>query len=450
MKRSILLILLVGAWLSMPAAADQVSLGVEQAIALAIQSNLKTRLAQEKTVEKSAMVEAAESAYRPTLSLNGQQFNRSVNLAAQGLSGSSLPVPTRIGPFYSFDSRLELIYKIYDATRKWGVRSRELELKMSEIESDIERRTVTVMTSAAYLELLEAKERDRVAQIDVELAQRLVKQATDLENNGLAAGVDVTRAETRLAERQLELYQNEEDIRAAQRKLLRITGLPLSSELKPTDPLLDIPNPFPSLEEALAQAQNDRLELNVANQQMALAEAMVEQARSEKRPTVNFVADAGLGGNALGWNTTFVHNLGITVNWRFYDGGRADAEMAAARSRVEQARLQLDDLKTQVENDVRDAYSILQTAEQSKVTAKQAVDLATQELEMSRDRFDAGLTDNVEVLASEAALTRARFKLLESVANYDLGLIRLASASGQPEVLLEAFRRTVKEKGAQE
>ena len=75
--------------------------------------------------------------------------------------------------------------------------------------------------------------------------------------------------------------------------------------------------------------------------------------------------------------------------------------------------------------------------------------LQIQEMVQTRTRT----MEQVQAQAPEppqAALTRARFKLLESVANYDLGLIRLASASGQPEVLLEAFRRTVKEKGAQE
>ena len=60
---------------------------------------------------------------------------------------------------------------------------------------------------------------------------------------------------------------------------------------------------------------------------------------------------------------------------------------------------------------------------------------------MARDRFAAGLTNNVEVLAAEAAFTRANYNRLDALGNYDLGLIRLAAASGQPELLLETFRQ---------
>ena len=89
--------------LAAPALAERVPLGVEEAIALAQQSHLRTRLSQEKIVEAEAGLAAAYSAYAPQVSLAAAQYNRSVNLASQGLSGSALPVPTRIGPFFSFE-----------------------------------------------------------------------------------------------------------------------------------------------------------------------------------------------------------------------------------------------------------------------------------------------------------------------------------------------------------
>ena len=105
------------------------------------------------------------------------------------------------------------------------------------------------------------------------------------------------------------------------------------------------------------------------------------------------------------------------------------------------------DVAIQIELEVRDAYSLLTTAQASLVTAGQSIRLAEQELEMSQDRFQAGLTDSLEVLAAEAALARARYSRLDALANYDLGLIRLASASGRPDLLLDAFRTANLRKG---
>ena len=76
--------------------AEQLTLGVEDAIDHAVQSNLRTRLAQEKIKEIEAEVEAGYAALRPRFNLNVAQYNRSVNLASQGLSGAELPIPNRI------------------------------------------------------------------------------------------------------------------------------------------------------------------------------------------------------------------------------------------------------------------------------------------------------------------------------------------------------------------
>ena len=426
--------------LSVSVLAQPTPLGVEEAIDRAVSTNLRTRLSREKIREAEAEVRAAYTAYNPRLNLNAQQYNRSVNLASQGLSGSDLPVPTRIGPFYTFTSNLEFVYRLYDRSRHWTVRSREIEETISELKADSERRAVTVLTSATYIQLLEAREATRVSQSDLDVAQRLMELASDQERAGIAAGVDVTRAQTRLAERELQLEQDREKVRTTQRRLLRLTGLPLTGELLLQDDLLHLPNPFPPVDEAVALAKQNRVEIKVAEEEIALAESRFDKTRTEDDPTLDFVADAGLAGNTPFSNSTFIHNVGLSLNIPLYDGGLTREQSKAAESRIEQARLEREDVEIQVEEDVREAYSLLETSERSMSTAEQSIRLAAEELEMARDRFAAGLTNNVEVLAAEAAFTRANYNRLDALGNYDLGLIRLAAASGQPELLLETFR----------
>ena len=427
--------------------AEQLTLGVEDAIDHAVQSNLRTRLAQEKIKEIEAEVEAGYAALRPRFNLNVAQYNRSVNLASQGLSGAELPIPNRIGPFYSFGSTLEMLYRVYDRARHWDIKSREIRRTLSELQSEEERRALTVLTSAAYIQLLEAEERERVSRTDLELAEKLVQQALDQEAAGIAAGVDVTRAQTRQAERELQLQQDRQQIDSARRRLLRLTGLPLTSDLALQDGLLNLPNPFPSVEQTVALALEGRLEVKIADEQVALVETQLQKARSSDSPALDLVADAGLSGNTPTQSSTFVHSVGLRLTIPMFDGGEAEALSKVKESQVEQARMDRVDVAIQIELEVRDAYSLLTTAQASLVTAGQSIRLAEQELEMSQDRFQAGLTDSLEVLAAEAALARARYSRQDALANYDLGLIRLASASGRPDLLLDAFRTANLRKG---
>lgn len=432
---------------SSPSQAPEIALGVEDAIGKALESNLRTRLARERINEAEAGLAAAYSAFSPRVNLEGGQFNRSVNLAAQGLSGSELPIPTRIGPFFSFETQLQVMYRLYDAGRSWGVRNGQIEKHLSELQAEMETKAVTVLTSGTYILLLEAREKQRVSEADVALAERLEIQARNLEIAGVAAGVDLTRTQTRLAQRRLQLTQDQEQVRNLERQLLRLTGLPLTGRLVLDDGLLEIPNPFPTLDETVVLARQSRLELSLAREQVALTESRLHQAEAGNAPTVDLVGGAGVAGNTPTWNSSFVHNVGLSVTVPLWDGGLTQAQTEAARSRIAQSKMQLDDTLIQVESEVREAFSQLLSAQQSMITAAQAETLAQQELEMTQDRFAVGLTNNVELLASEEALASARFARLQALANYNVGLIRLASASGRPDLLLEAFRQA-KTKGA--
>lgn len=424
-----------------PAYADRVPLGVESAIARALDTNLKARLAKEKVIEAEATLQAAWTAYNPRFGLNLAQYNRSVNLAELGLVNSGLPTPTRIGPFFTFETNLTMVYRLIDSARSWGMKAQQVETELSKLQADFESKTVTVLTSGTYVLLLEAIEKEDVSRAEVDLAERLERQADNLEKAGVAAGIDLTRAQTRLAQRRLQLTLDQRSTQDLERQLLRLTGLPLTDELELQDNLLHIPNPYPGVKETIALARDARTEIALAHQQLALSENRFHQTQAQSAPTLDVVGSAGIGGNTPFENSTFIHNVGLSLSWPIFDGGLTQAQATAAQSRITQAKMQLDDAIVQVELDVRDAYAALDTAASSILTAQQAVDLAQQELTMSDDRFQVGLTNNVELLASQEALTNARYSAHQALASYNLSLIRLASASGRPDILLGAFHK---------
>ena len=63
--------------------------------------------------------------------------------------------------------------------------------------------------------------------------------------------------------------------------------------------------------------------------------------------------------------------------------------------------------------------------------ARAGLDLAGQELELARDRFAAGVSDNVEVVDAQAALAEARDTRVSALAEYARARINLAAALGR-------------------
>jgi outer membrane protein TolC len=86
-----------------------------------------------------------------------------------------------------------------------------------------------------------------------------------------------------------------------------------------------------------------------------------------------------------------------------------------------------------VEQDVRLALSTLRTTVERVRAADEAVRLAERELEMSRDRFRAGVADNLEVISAQASLANARAAQVQALAAYNAARLNLAAALGRAE-----------------
>jgi outer membrane protein TolC len=104
-----------------------------------------------------------------------------------------------------------------------------------------------------------------------------------------------------------------------------------------------------------------------------------------------------------------------------------------AASRQRQAELQLRDIQQQVEQDVRDALQTLATSADQVKSADQSVTLSERELQMARDRFSAGVGDNIEVINAQTALANARDSQVTALTQHNAARINLAAALGRVE-----------------
>jgi outer membrane protein TolC len=105
---------------------------------------------------------------------------------------------------------------------------------------------------------------------------------------------------------------------------------------------------------------------------------------------------------------------------------RADASLTEERQRLE-------DLRAKIEQEVRDVYLDLEADAQEVAVEKSAVELATQTLVQSRDRFTSGVTDNLEVVQAQDALAIATDAYIASLYSYNVAKISLARATGVAE-----------------
>ncbi len=411
------------------------ALSLDQAITLAIENNLATLLAKERRTEARGIEKESLAGLLPNISGTAYQASITENLAALGFKPGTFPGFTSmfIGPFKNFDARMGLAQTIFNLSTLRNFQAGRAGVLVAEMEEGLAREQVATATALAYLETMRAGRAVSAAQANVTLAQTLLKLAQDQRDAGIATGLDVTRAETRVAQEQVRLSQTQTDSEAAGLQLQRIVGLPLGSSLMLTDPLRFALETLPAIETAVATAEDNRAEVQVAQAEIAVNDYQKRAARAEQLPSLEFLGDYGVSGITPVTSALPTRSYAIQLNVPIFNGGLTRGRIQVASSRKNQAKLQLASIRGQVEEDVRLAYSSLRTTAETVRAADLTVTLAERELEMARDRFRAGVADNIELVNAQTALANARLDQVTALTLYNGARLNLAAALGHAQ-----------------
>ena len=411
------------------------TLSVTQAISLAIENNLATLLASEREAEARGFKKQSLAGLLPNVSANAYQANLTENLAALGFNGARFPgfTSTFIGPFNNFDARLRFQQTIFSLNALRNYQAGRAAVHVAAFEEDLAREQVATAAGLAYLDAMRADRAVTAAQANITLAETLLQLARDQRNAGVATGVDVTRAETRLAQEQLRLSRAQTDAEQGRLQLERITGLPLGSDFTLTDPLQFAVENLPAIESAVTVAEDHRPEVRVANAQVTVSDYQRRAAKAEQLPSLEFVGDYGISGITPFESALPTRRYAVQLNVPIFNGGLTRGRIQVAGSRERQAELQLASTRGEVEEEVRVAYSGLRTTADGVRAADQAVTLAERELQMARDRFRAGVGDNIELTTAQTTLANARLEQVTALAVYNGARLNLAAALGRAQ-----------------
>jgi len=371
----------------------------------------------------------------PNISATSYQANLTQNLAALGFQPSTFPgIKTSfIGPFNNFDARARLVQNIIDFSAIRNYQSTREGVHVAQFQQQLAREQVSEATALTYLEALRTDRNVTAAQANVELATALLKLAQDQRNAGVATGVDVTRAETRLAQERVGLAQSLTAAEQARLNLQRVIGVPQGSPLVLIDALAFSLEPTPQPEVAVAEALSHRAEVLISQAQVSMSSLERKSVRDELLPSLQFVGDYGVSGITPSDTALPTRRAAVQLNVPIFNGGLTLGRLTVATAREREAELQLGSVKGQVEEDVRLAISALRTTVERVNAAEDALRLAQRELDMARDRFRAGVADNLEVLNAQTSLANARAQQIEALAAYNAARLNLASSLGRAE-----------------
>ena len=416
------------------------SLSLDDAISLGLERNLRLKFqhANQRTVR--GYQGQITNALVPNLQFKASSTAQQLNLAALGFN------PSKIGPLlaqFGIDpSTLQTIVKVnttsvqisldqqlfnmpdFELYRAIKPEFKSVDLNVADSNEQLVQAVIT-----AYLKVLadQANLRNTIAQETS--AQVSLDQATQLDQAGVGIRLDVLRAQVEYQQRQQAHTSAEAQLDKDGIQLNRVMGLPAGQQLDLTETA-----PFQELgdldlNQARQTAFSRRSDLLSLQQSIIVASHEAKAVRYQRLPTLAVNGFYGLLGETTGsYHGVFTAEGSIKVPVFREAGQRGEQQTVDAQ--LQQLRDQEDNLRGTIEAQIRTSMLDVDTSAQLVKVAQSNADLSIQELADARDRFTAGVTDNLEVVNAESAVTGTQAQLVSALYQFNVAKVGLARSTG--------------------
>jgi outer membrane protein TolC len=375
----------------------------------------------------------ARSALMPNLNGALREAVQQTDLRAEGLR-ISLPVkgfafPTIVGPFNYFDLRATLTQSVADMTAINNYRAARETVHADEQSVQDARDLIVLATGGAYLQAIAARARVESAKAQLETATALLKQTQDRRQSGLVAQIDVSTSQVQEQTQRQRIATLENDFAKQKINLARIVGIPPNDHYELTDDIGFSPAPASTVEEALAKAFAFRADLKAAEAQLRAAQASHSAARSERLPSLSLSADYGV----IGENPSQAHGTFTvvgTLRIPIWQGGKTEGDIEQSDAVLIQRRAELEDIKSRIEADVRNAFLDLEASASQVELSRANQKLARDTLDLTRQKYDAGVSASVEVVQAQESVASSDLDYITALFAHNLAKLSLARALG--------------------
>lgn len=417
----LLLIILIG--INQPVLAAPTELSLNEGIALALKNNPAIKIAEAGRMQFAWNMEKAKADKR--LNVSYDYFSERTDTPPSFVD-SLAPVPA----YNYFNNEFKLTVPLYSGG--------ELESKIDIAKLDLtasDKKLAAVMqqlkldTTIAYFNVLQRRNLLTVAERSVDDFSIHLSNVQHQYDVGMVAMADVLQTKVKLAKAEDGLIKAQNNYDMAVYKLNNVIGLPLRNDTKLKEELSYQPY-SPDMDESIAYALAKRPEVLEAKTQIDIAEEQVKIARSAKLPTVGLVGTKGWDDLSFPGAKNSNWTIMLTAEVELFDYGRADSQIKKAQQGVIVAQEKTRQIENDISLEVSQAYQNMKEAEKRIETDRVSVDHAQLDFSIAQERYEAGMSINLDVIDAELALTETKTDYIKALYDYNISKAQLDKAMG--------------------
>ncbi len=330
---------------------------------------------------------------------------------------------------------LALSQFLFDFGRRHGfVRQRQFEAASVAADQRLVELDLIFEVSRRYYDVLQDQQLIRVYEKAVEQRRYHLHEAEVRSNAGLRPQIDTYVMQAELERAQLDLTDARNDHADAKVALDNALGL---SNRAPDYHLAEV-TAYASLNDSLdtliQTAMQQRPDLKSIQNQANAMGATIDEFKSDYYPTVNAVAGYAAVGTGLPAVNNF--NAGIVISWPLFNSFLTTDQIEETKLRRRSMEEAIADLRQQIILQVQTAFLNWRASLQRIDFAQKALAASSVELQLAEKRYQAGLSDIVELEDAErhytnddAAYSNAIYSLAIAKAVVDQAVARPLSSS---------------------
>ena len=410
-----------------------IQLTLRDAVATALRQNPQVILSNLGVARSEQEKQIARSGLLPQVAGTAGESVHRLNL--ETAIGFGFPgFAQHVGPFWVSQAGLGVDAPVFDLTLWRRYRGSQYGIDSSKAAQTTAREESVLLVVSQYLGAQRAAADVKAAQSRIELAQALYDQAADLQKNGVGTGIDTLRANVQLQNEKQRLIQSQTRLDTTLFGLSRLLNVDPHRKIELADQVNFFETPAVSPEQTLDRAYSDRPELKQLASEQRRAELQQKSAGEQRLPRVS-VNGSWLEQGLTPTSAIPVYIYSANVDFPIFTGGRIQAQRAEADIALRALHQRETELKNQIAQEVKTALAQLEAARNEVKVANMGLDLARQEVDQARDRFQAGVANNIEVITAQDELARANDNQIGALYRYNQARADLAHAVGQMEAV---------------
>jgi len=256
---------------------------------------------------------------------------------------------------------------------------------------------------------------------------------------GLSPLNDLLQSQVQLANAQQQLTTAQNNLEIARTRFNTVLRRPVNASVLLADEV-GYTTFEGMLDDCLAQAQKNRLEIQVAELDIGIAEKLVTLSEKDYFPSINLTgtyartgdeweAHGGEGiSDSAGWNVQ------ATATWEFWQWGRTGYGRKEKLARLAQSKYKKTEITDNINLEVKTAYLRTKESEQNIVTIGKAVEQAKENLRITEEQYKEQVATQTDVLIAQTLLTQTQTNYYNALYDFKIAKAFLSRAIGQEGV----------------